>query len=551
MTTLTHRHGRPGTLTPARRGPAGLAGTATLTWLALRRDRIFLAIWLYAIVGGLASTSYSFRHLYVTEAQRASLALSIRNNPSFLALSGPVYGDSLGSLIIWKAGLFCAVGAALLGIFAVIRHTRADEEAGRLELVGSTAVGRFAALLASLVVAFGGCALIAAAIAVVQVLFGLPAAGSLALGAVTGLAGCMFAAAAAVCAQLTESARTAREIALGLLGVAYLLRAVGDPAPGLSWLSWVSPLGWIERVRPYAGPRWWLVVLCAVASVAMAALAVWLAGRRDLGEGWLPSRPGRAAGAAWLRSPLALAWRLQRGGLLGWTLGFAVTSLVLGAAAKGIGSTLNSSSQARDLIARMGGHSGLVNAYLSIEFGLLGVVAAAYGVAAVLRLRSEESEQRAEPVLAGPVGRIRWAGAEVVMGAGGIMVLLAVAGLGSGLAYGLSTGEVGTQVGRQLAAALAQIPAAWLMAGVTVALFGLVPRLAIPAGWALLGVTALLTLLGPSLRLSQWVLDLTPFTHVPKLPGGHVTVTPLLWLTVLAVALALAGLAAFRRRDLT
>jgi putative exporter of polyketide antibiotics len=228
-----------------------------------------------------------------------------------------------------------------------------------------------------------------------------------------------------------------------------------------------------------------------------------------------------------------------------------LAALVLGAAAKGIGSSLNSSPQTRDLIARMGGHSGLVNAYLAIEFELLGVVAAAYGVAAALRLRSEESEQRAEPVLAEPVGRIRWAGAEVVMAAGGIAVLLAVAGVGSGLAYGLSAGDVGSEVGRQLAAALAQVPAAWLMAGVAIALFGLVPRLAIPAGWALLGVAALLTLLGPSLRLSQWVLDLTPFTHVPKLPGGHFTVTPLLWLTVLAVALTFAGLAAFRRRDLT
>src|SRR6185312_10648767 len=244
------------------------------------------------------------------------------------------------------------------------------------------------------------------------------------------------------------------------------------------------------------------------------------------------------------RTPLALAWRLQRGGLLGWALGFAVTALVLGAAAKDIGSSLNSSPQTRDVILRMGGHAGLVDAYLAIELGLLGVVAAAFGVAAVLRMRGEETEQRAEPVLAGPVSRIRWAAAEVMLAAGGTGLLLAVAGLATGLAYGLSTGDVSGQLGRLLGAALAQVPAAWV-------LFGLAPRLAIPVGWTLFGVAALLTLLGPSLRLPQWALDLTPFAHVPNLPGGDFTAVPLLWLTAVAVALTGAGLAAFRRRDLT
>jgi ABC-2 type transport system permease protein len=550
VTTPRQLPGGPGR-GPARRGAAALAGTGVLASLALRRDRLFLVIWVYAIVGALASTTYSFRHLYVTEAQRASLAVSIRNNPSFLALSGPVYGDSLGSLIIWKAGLFAVVAAALLGIFTVIRHTRADEEAGRLELVGATVVGRYAPLLASLAVASGAGLVIGLLVAVVQVLVGLPAAGSLALGAATGLGGWLFAAAAAVCAQLTQSARTARGMAIAVLGLAYLLRAVGDAASGLSWLSWVSPLGWLERIQPYAGPRWWLVVVCAAASLALAALAVRLAARRDLGEGALPDRPGRPEGACWLRSPLALAWRLQRGGLAGWALGFAVTALVLGAAAKGIGATLDSSPQTRDVIVRMGGHSGLVDAYLAIEYSLLGVVAAAYGVATALRLRSEESEQRAEPMLAAPVGRIRWAAAEVVMAAGGVVVLLAVAGLATGLVYGASIGDVGGQLGWQLGAALAQAPAAWVLAGLAVALFGLVPRVAIAAGWSLLGVAALLILIGPSLRLSQSALDLTPFTHVPKLPGGDVTAAPLLWLTLVAVALTGAGLAAFRRRDLT
>ncbi|MGP7998004.1 MAG: ABC transporter permease [Streptosporangiaceae bacterium] len=534
-----------------RGGSHLLAGTRELAGFALRRDRIFLVIWMYALVGTMASTAYSYRHLFASAAQRASLAHSIQNNPSFVTLSGPVYGDSLGALIIWKAGLFVAVGAALLGIFAVIRHTRADEEAGRLELVGATAVGRYAALTAALAVTAGACLVVGLLIAVVQLLFGLPVSGSVALGAATALAGCMFAGVAAVCAQLTESARTARGLASAVLGLAYLLRAVGDPAPRLSWLSWVSPLGWVERVQPYAGPRWWLLALCAVAAVLLAGAAAVLAGHRDLAAGLVPARPGRVDAAGWLRSPLTLVWRLQRVGVAGWLAGFVVSAVVLGAAAKGIGATLNSSPQARADILRMGGHAGLVNAYLAIEFALLSVIAAAFGVAAVLRLRSDEAEHRAESMLAGPVSRTSWAAAEVVLAMGGIAVLMAVAGLCSGLGYGARTGSVGTEVTRQLGAGLAQVPAAWVLAGVAVALFGLAPRVIVPAAWTALAVAGLITLLGPSLRLSGWLLDLAPFTHVPRLPGGAFTATPLIWLTVVAAGLTAAGLIAFRRRDLS
>ncbi|HTT50133.1 MAG TPA: ABC transporter permease [Streptosporangiaceae bacterium] len=532
-------------------GPHLLAGTRELAGLALRRDRIFLVIWLYALVGTMAATTYDYRHLFVSAAQRASLAHSIQTNPSFVTLSGPVYGDSLGALIIWKAGLFVAVGAALLGIFAVIRHTRADEEAGRLELVGATAVGRYAALAAALAVTAAACLVAGLLIAVVQLLFGLPAAGSLALGAVTALAGWMFAGVAAVCAQLTESARTARGMASAVLGLAYLLRAAGDPAPRLSWLSWVSPLGWVERAQPYAGPRWWLLATCAAVAVLLAGAAAVLAGHRDLAAGLVPARPGQVDAAGWLRSPLALVWRLQRAGVAGWLAGFVVSAVVLGAAAKGIGATLTSSPQVRADIVRMGGHAGLVNAYLAIEFALLSVLAAAFGVAAVLRLRSDEAEHRAESMLAGPVSRMSWAAAEVVLAMSGIAVLMAVAGLGSGLGYGARTGSVGAEVARQLAAGLAQVPAAWVLAGVAVALFGLAPRVIVPAAWTALAVAGLLTLLGPSLRLPGWLLDLAPFTHEPRLPGGAFTATPLIWLTVVAAGLTAAGLIAFRCRDLS
>jgi putative exporter of polyketide antibiotics len=359
----------------------------------------------------------------------------------------------------------------------------------------------------------------------------------------------VFASVAAVTAQLSDSARASRGIAGGALGLAYLLRTVGDAGSGLSWLTWASPVGWAELLRPFADERWWVAVLSLVACVALTAAACLLAARRDLGAGLLPSRPGRARAPGWLRSPSALAWQLQRVSLLWWTFGFAVTGAVLGASAQGIGAALNS-AQARDFITRLGGRGGLIDAYFAALILMLGVTAAAYGMAAALRPRTEESEQRAELVLATPTGRIRWVAGHLVIAAAGPAVLLGAAGLTAGLAYGLRTGDVGSQLPRLLGAALAQVPATWLMAGVAVAATGLVPRMAASAGWAALGVIALLTLVGPTLRLPQWVMDISPFTHLPRLPGGSFTAVPLVWLAGVALLLAAAGLAGLRRRDL-
>jgi ABC-2 type transport system permease protein len=549
MTALAARTQRPGGRA-AGHGPARLAGTAALIWLGLRRDRIVLPVWVYVFAASIGSTGYSFRHLYTSPAQRLALTASVQHDPSVLALSGPVFGTSAGSLVAWKVLVFAAAAAGLMGIFTVIRHTRDDEEQGRLELVGAAVVGRQAPLAASLAVAFGASLVLIPLIAVVQAALGYPLAGSVALGAAVGLSGCVFAAVGAVCAQLTVGARTARGMAVGVLGVAFLFRAVGDAASGTSWLRWASPLGWAEQMRVYANPRWSVTILFVLSAAALAGCAALLAAHRDLGAGLLPARVGRPQAPPWLRSPLALAWRLQRAVLLGWAAGFVLAGAVLGSAARGIGPMLNTSSQARQLFIRLGGHSGLVDAYLAAVIGIMGVAAAGYAVAAVLRLHAEESERRAEPVLAAPVERVRWAGSHLVVAGLGSAGLLVVGGVAMALGEGLTSGGLATLVPRLAGAGLAQVPAVWVMAGLAVGVFGLAPRIAVPVVWMAVGVAALITLLGPAIRLSHWVLDVSPFSHIPKLPGAPVRIVPLAWLVVVAAVLAVAGLAGFRRRDL-
>lgn len=526
-----------------------VVGTGGLVRLALRRDRVVIPVWLAVFVVTAASSASATVGLYPTVASRVQAAAAINNVPALVALYGRLYDPtSLGALAMLKMG---SLGTAMVGVLSmmlVVRHTRAEEESGRLELVGAAVVGRQAALTAALLVVTGTSVALGALSACALIATGLPVAGSVAFGLGWTGTGLAFAAVAAVAAQLTSGARAANAITGAVIGLAYLLRAVGDTSgPGrLRWASWLSPLGWGQLARPFAADRWWVFTLLVVFAVAAVAAAFVLNTRRDAGAGLLADRPGPATASPVLGSSLGLAWRLQRGLLMAWVVGFALLGLVLGAIASNVG-TLLSSPQAREMITRLGGLHGLTDAFLAAELSITGVIASAYGIQAALRLHSEESALRAEPLLATATSRLAWACSHTLVAFAGTLTMLAVAGLSAGLVHAAHTGE-GTDVGRVLAGALVQVPATWVLTSIVIAAFGLAPRL-IAAGWTGLVVFLLIGELGPLFQLEQWALDLSPFTHAPRLPGGSFSAAPLLWLLLLSAALTGAGLAGFRRRD--
>jgi ABC-2 type transport system permease protein len=303
-------------------------------------------------------------------------------------------------------------------------------------------------------------------------------------------------------------------------------------------------------VRPFAGDRWWVLLLPLAAFAIGIALAFTLAARRDLDAGLLPDRPGRPAASPALRGPLSLAWRLQWASLAAWAAGYVILFAVCGAAGKGIGQLVGTSGALRTEFTRLGGQPEIVNAYLAGLMLLAGLMAAGYGVATVLRLRTEESASLADPVLAGSTGRVRWGLSHILVAVTGMALLLAVGGLATGLGYGLRAGDAGHWVAAMLVSGLAELPAALVIAGAAAAAFGLAARASVAAGWTALGLAVALSLFGTVLQLSHWILDVSPFAHVPHLPGGPVSATPLAVMSGIGLALIAAGLAGLRRRDI-
>jgi ABC-2 type transport system permease protein len=273
-----------------------------------------------------------------------------------------------------------------------------------------------------------------------------------------------------------------------------------------------------------------------------------LSARRDLGAGILPARLGPAAAAPALRSPLALAWRLHRTTLLGWTVGLAVLGVVLGGTVDYARNAAEDSKQVSDIMDRLGGSGAFADIYISGVMSIVALAASGYAIQAALKMRAEEASLRSEPVLATAITRAGWTASHAAFAVLGPALGLAVAGVCAGLTYGLSVDDVAGQVPRVLGAAMVQLPAVWVLGAIAVGLFGLLPRLA-PAAWAALGACVFLGQVGAALQLSQWALDVSPFTHIPKVPGGTLSVAPLVWLVGIAAAFAVAGFAGFRRRD--
>jgi ABC-2 type transport system permease protein len=536
---------------------SGFTGTMRLVRLALRRDRVTLPAWILGMAAFVAATTAMFEDSYARHPELlVPDTLIVVENPGMRVL-GLVTGPSVGGYAMHRDGLTLAVLAALMSTFAVVRHTRQSEELGREEMLGAGVVGRYASLGAAVVVALAANVVLAGLLGLGMIVAGQPVSGSLVAGTSIALVGVVFTGVAAVTAQLASTARGATGLAGAALGMSFLLAALGNMLGTVdsaalrvtsAWPAWLSPIGWGQQMRPFADDLWWPAGLSLLALGLLSWVAALLVGRRDVGRGMWPERRGAAHARPSMLGPAGLVWRLQRGALLGWAIGMVGVGLVFGALSEQIGGL---EGDATEWYAAFGGDVDLLGAYWASMMQVAGLAVAAYVVTLLLRLHHDEVQGTLEPVLGTAVSRLRWLSAYAVnalVGAASLVLLFAVAMAMTG---GLVLGDAAALLGDLVGAALVQLPAIGVLGAAVLGLVALVPRWSVGLSW-LLVVFAIFVgpMFGPSLGLPTWLLDLSPFTHVPNAPAAPVSLAPVLGLVAVGALLAVAGAGVVRRRNL-
>lgn len=520
-----------------------VAGALPLTRLVLRREWLRIAVWAGVLAALMAAMIVSLDALYPTQADR-DLYAGVTGTVANAVLNGPpVALHTRGGMALFEVGWYLACAVAVLSVSTVTRALRADEEAGRTELVRAAVVGRHAGLAAALSATAAAQIVVAGAVVAAMLSCGLPARGALAYGLGLLGVGVVFAAVAAVTAQVAEHSRAALGLAAAVLGVSFVLRAVGDAGSGT--VSWLSPLGWAQAMRPFGAVRWWPAAISLAVAAGLGALAVVTESRRDFGAGMLRPRRGPAQAAAWLSGPVSLAVRMSRSAAVAWAVAMATAGAAFGVLAEEMDDIWASSGE---LGAVLGGAGDPVDAYLALVALLLGVAVAGFVVSTVLRLRGEQSSGHAELLLAGPVSRWRWAGGQLAVAVLGSVVVAGCAGLGLGVAHAIRS-EDPAAIARLVVAVAGHLPAAWAVGALTVLVVGLTPAVS-SIGWAVVAGCLVVALLGGVLDLPAWAVDASPFAHTPALPGGAVDAAAMAVLTCGAVVVAAPGLLGLRRRDL-
>lgn len=499
--------------------------------------------WVLGLFALVLITTTSIKGLYDTPAKLRTYSESLAT-PVLRMLNGAVAGvDTLGGVLVNELVFVVAFAVPLLAIALTVRGTRREEEAGRLELLLSSRMGRQAPLVAAVLLALAALLSLGALTTLSFVVVGAEALGSVVYGLAVFALGAVFVGLTAVLAQAFAHQRSVWGAALALVLAAYVARGVG--AVDDSWVLWLSPHGWYDEAAPFGDPQALPFALSALTTIALLVLALRLSAGRDVGGSLLTARTGPRRASTGLRTPFGLALREHRSVTLGWAVLVAILMGTYGSLSQTVIDALAGNP---DLAAFLGGgEAGIIKPMAAMFILLLSMLVCGYVLQSLGALRQEEVSGRLELQLSEARSRVAWLTPHLAIIAIGTLV---VAGLGA-LALAVSTAaSLGDSawVGTILKAATAHLPVALFFAGMSVALFGWSPQVQ-PAAWAVFAVSAVIAYMGPGLGLPTWLIEWSPFGLVGNVPAEGVDVAGCLCVAICGLALLAAGVQGLTRRD--
>jgi ABC-2 type transport system permease protein len=338
-------------------------------------------------------------------------------------------------------------------------------------------------------------------------------------------------------------------MSVGIFGAFFLVRAMGD-VTNLSWLLNLTPLGWIEKLRPlYAPDSVWLIPIGGLVLV-LGVATIYLAGKRDLGDSIFADRDSAVARTKLLNSPLGVAFRLTRINNLSWLGAISLVSLFFGLLTKSAEQALSASSGATRAFGKITHTTQAFGAstFLGLAFFLVMVVAMCFAANSIGHIREDEAEGYLDNLLVRSTSRLRWLSGRIFLA----LVVIALAGLLAGIfSYiGQSSQHVGLTYHSLLLSGInATVPAIFNV-GLAVFALGFIPRFTTIIGFSLVGWSFLIQLLSSGINLNHWILDTSVLTHMALAPSSPVRWGTDLTIITIGAGLCLLGMGRFNARDL-
>ena len=529
----------------------------TLLRLRWRRDRVQVPVWVVVIALTCLLIAVDIADTFNTQALRIAAVQTFASNPTLLALRGAPDGASAGAFFWVEIGSYLALLVAFMNSFLAVRHTRADEEAGRAELIVATRAGRGSSTIATVLLAVIANVGVAVLSGLAMMAAGFDAAGSFALGWALGTTGIVFFGIGLLFAQIFSTSRAANGWGTAAIGVAWVLNAAGAATgtaspdglhvtPGAA--AWFTPIGWATSARPFTADLLWPGLLSIGLAIVLVVLALVLQRVRDTGSGLVAARAGRAVASSSLAGPIGLAWRLQRGSIIGWGIGAVLGAGLVGGLGKTLETAAKDSPQLGKLVDSVGNGSGtILEVFLGVMMTLIGLLVAGAAIQTMMRLRQEEAAGTAEIVLVTRVSRLRWYLSYVVVAIVAAAVILIIAGVVAGATLSNIDGAL---FGQAIVLAVAQLPAVAVFLAIAALAFALVPAATIPVGWAIFGVGVVLGEFGNLFGFPDWVIQIAPNSHTVSAPLAGADWSGTWVLSAIAVIVVAAAAWLFRIRDL-
>jgi ABC-2 type transport system permease protein len=504
----------------------------------------------------VASKAIGFVDTYPTAVARQKVAETFSNNVGIELMLGkaPRSGNT-GAYVAWNTLAVMVIFGSIWAVLLAAKYFRGEEDTGRWELMlagQSTARGaamnNLAGLGSSLVVFFAILAIAFSAIGRSKgVDFTTSAAMFLALATVLGIV--MFLLIGALASEIMPTRGRAAAVATTVLAISFILKAIGD-VTSFNWAINISPLGWVENLKPLDGSHLIWLVPIILSCLILAVFTIYVAGKRDLGAGIISDQDSKKANFRLLGSPYWANLRLTRSNITGWLTGITVAAVLYGLMTKSAAQAFSQSKGAKHLLnslAHQAQHSTIL-IFLGVVFLLQMTIIMAYVASAVSAARREEAEGLLDNFLVRPYSRLKWIGGRLML----IILVALSAGALTFISLFLATAYQHDNIATNLllgACVNALVPAA-ITLGIGVLAFGFIPRMSAFFAYGVIVWSFLISILSSGISINHWILDTSVLNQIVLAPAVNPNWATDIIVLLIAAILCLIGVLRFNRRDL-